>query len=288
MPLPIVHYALSRSEPGVFHEIRRHPEGQFLCTCTRFQFSKKPKHCFHTEWAWDEERKAQQMSQQQQRRGGQGGPPRANKYDLGDYVEVADRVEQFYKDYPDGRLWTEFLGIEKVGDKAFAVVKAYAARTADDPRPTTGLAWEPVPGLTPYTKNSELQNGETSAIGRAIVFINERYSTKGIASANEVRNRRGEQDPEPPAGGLRERLGEPPKGPRPPVDEKTGELLDDDQEAAYERYVAAVAQLLADRGHKANKTKLAGMKGLRARFENDEPAAKAMSWLVDLAAGAGS
>jgi hypothetical protein len=120
--------------------------------------------------------------------------PRSNKPDLSGYVEVKDRVEQFYRDYPDGRLVTEYLGMEDGPDgRRYVIVRALAYRTQDDPHPATGLAWEPVPGLTPYTKNSELQNAETSAIGRAIVFVNERYTAYGIASANEVRNRRDER-----------------------------------------------------------------------------------------------
>jgi hypothetical protein len=67
-------------------------------------------------------------------------------------------------------------------------VKAYAYRTPDDQRPGTGLAWEPCPGKTPYTKDSELQNAETSAIGRAIIMVGA-SDAKKVASANEVRNR---------------------------------------------------------------------------------------------------
>ena len=43
-----------------------------------------------------------------------------------------------------------------------------------------------VPGLTPYTKNSELQNAETSAWGRALVAVLAADTKEGVASADEV------------------------------------------------------------------------------------------------------
>ena len=107
-------------------------------------------------------------------------------FDLGDYVEVKDRIAAFRKDYPDGRLTSEIVD---AGFPGFVTVKAYAYRTPDDPVPGTGLAWEPVPGKTPYTKDSELQNAETSAWGRAIVAALISDASKGVASADEVRNR---------------------------------------------------------------------------------------------------
>lgn len=107
-------------------------------------------------------------------------------YDLGDYVEVKDRITAFKKEYPDGRLTAEIV---QSGFDGFITVKAYAYRNADDSYPGTGLAWEPVPGKTNFTKDSELQNAETSAWGRAIVAALIADASGGVASANEVRNR---------------------------------------------------------------------------------------------------
>jgi hypothetical protein len=107
------------------------------------------------------------------------------KFDMGDYKEVAERIQDFRKQYPDGTIQSEIV---TTGFDGFIAVKAYAYRTPDDPRPGTGLAWEPCPGKTPYTKDSELQNAETSAIGRAIIMVGA-SDAKKVASANEVRNR---------------------------------------------------------------------------------------------------
>ena len=114
---------------------------------------------------------------------------------LENYVEVHTRIEKFYEKYPEGSLQSTF-SIEQVRDDTFVVVKAYAYRTPEDSRPGVGLAWEPYPGLTPYTKGSELMVGETSAWGRAIASLGFEVN-KGIASANEVRNRTNGEEPLP-------------------------------------------------------------------------------------------
>lgn len=115
------------------------------------------------------------------------------KVDLGDYVEVSERIVEFRQAYPDGRLRpadpAQPFRIETVGDKTFIVVVAAAYRTADDPLPGIGMAWEQFPGKTPYTRDSELQNAETSAWGRAIVAALAADTKRGIATADEVRAR---------------------------------------------------------------------------------------------------
>jgi hypothetical protein len=51
------------------------------------------------------------------------------------------------------------------------------------------MAWEPVPGKTPYTRGSELMVAETSAWGRALAAIGI-ATNKSVASAEEVRSAR--------------------------------------------------------------------------------------------------
>ncbi len=115
------------------------------------------------------------------------------KVELGDYVEVADRIVEFRNKYPDGALRpvdpAQPYRIETVGDKTFIVVVAAAYRSPDDPAPGIGMAWEPFPGKTNFTRDSELQNAETSAWGRAIVAVLAADTKKGIATADEVRAR---------------------------------------------------------------------------------------------------
>ena len=104
---------------------------------------------------------------------------------MSDYIEVKDRVQAFYAKYPDGSLQSEYE-IVTIGEKVWIVVKAYAYRTPEDPRPGIGHAWEAYPGTTSFTRTSELMVGETSAFGRATAALGIAVS-RSIASKNEVR-----------------------------------------------------------------------------------------------------
>lgn len=129
-----------------------------------------------------------------------------SKPDLSDYVEVSERIQHFREQYPEGSLQAEVVELRD----DLVVVKAYAYRTPDDNRPGTGLASEPIPGRTPYTKDSELMNAETSAWGRAIIAVGASDAKRGIASANEVRNRQSNGQhsapAESPAQTIRQRI----------------------------------------------------------------------------------
>ena len=109
-------------------------------------------------------------------------------FDLKDYVDVAERVREFYVRFPQGSLQSE---ITHLSDK-LVVVKAWAYRSPDDDRPAIGHSSLSIPGSTPYTKGSEIENAETSAWGRALAGLG--FATKAIASREEVQNK---QQPAP-------------------------------------------------------------------------------------------
>jgi len=109
-------------------------------------------------------------------------------FDLNDYVDVATRIQEFYERYPDGRLCTRSVTL--VDEPAGAIAIAEAYRTADDPHPGVGTAWEPIPGKTSFTRDSEVQNAETAAWGRAIIAAG--IPAKKIASVEEVQARQPE------------------------------------------------------------------------------------------------
>jgi hypothetical protein len=117
---------------------------------------------------------------------------------LGDYVDVPARIAEFRAKHPEGCLQpadpTQPYRVERIGEKTFVVVVAAAYRTPDDPRPGIGMAYEQFPGRTPYTRDSELQNAETSAWGRAIVAVLAADTKRSVASAEEVRNRKADRE----------------------------------------------------------------------------------------------
>ena len=86
---------------------------------------------------------------------------------LDGYVEVAERVRQFYERFPEGSIQTRLMRLEG----GLAVFRAAAYRTPEDPRPTTGWAYEKE-GTRDVNLTSFIENCETSAIGRALANLN--------------------------------------------------------------------------------------------------------------------
>lgn len=125
-------------------------------------------------------------------------------FDLGNYNTVPERMTEFFTKYPDGSLQGDYefkqvpiyvkdkeSGDAKLaGEKTIIIYTARAYRNPDDQLPGVGTASEPIPGLTPYTKDSEMMNAETSAWGRAILAVGAADTRKGVASREEVQSRR--------------------------------------------------------------------------------------------------
>jgi len=112
---------------------------------------------------------------------------------LKDYVEVKDRIQQFYAKYPNGSLQFEFNGTMDVAGATIIWGRAYAYRDQEDLRPGIGTAWELVPGKSPFTRGSELMVLETSSWGRAIAALGIAVN-KSVASKQEVETAQ-ERDP---------------------------------------------------------------------------------------------
>ena len=107
--------------------------------------------------------------------------------DLSNYVDVPTRFAMALERWPELRLVENRPEVITLGDKTFIAVTVQAWRTPDDPIPAQATAWEPMPGLTPFTKNSEMMNASTSATGRVLGLMMS-FGPK-MASAEEVRNR---------------------------------------------------------------------------------------------------
>lgn len=202
----------------------------------------------------------------------QQGAPRARRQgsgrapDLGAYVEVKDRIRAFYERYPQGRIQSEVIaglshiqGIETVEvtktnadgssrtqEESVAVgyvaVKAYAYRTPDDPLPATGMSAMLMPGTTPYTRGSELENAETSAWGRALANL-DILNDRGIASRDEVSKASGQDEDDVAAAAYEAAqagLSTSPVTAAPPAPEQTPPAPVDDMTAAAAAILGAV------------------------------------------------
>jgi hypothetical protein len=108
-------------------------------------------------------------------------------FDLGNYNDVAERLRELYAKHPNARVVTEIQEFSETR----VTVRAAVYRDAGDAEPAgvdfSSLA---IPGSTPYTRGSELENASTSATGRAIVLAG--LPSKRVASADEVRAHRTE------------------------------------------------------------------------------------------------
>src|SRR5687768_2837480 len=112
------------------------------------------------------------------------------KFELGDYVEVKDRIKILYELFPQARIETDFQLTSEPDDKPKVICRAYVYRKPEDERPAGhGTSWLYLPGATPYTRGSEIENAETSAVGRAIGMLGILID-RSIASAQEVENKR--------------------------------------------------------------------------------------------------
>lgn len=106
-------------------------------------------------------------------------------YTLDGYTTVNERIIKFYDKYPDGIISTHPAKIIEVGGNLHISVQA-EVKTNPDGLAVIAEAWETYPGKTPYTRDSEMMNCATSAIGRALMQLGIGIE-KGAASLDEVK-----------------------------------------------------------------------------------------------------
>lgn len=100
-------------------------------------------------------------------------------FNLEDYETVEERLIKYWKDNPNGRIFTKVLEFSA----SRFIVEAAVYRSMEDIHPwATGLAEETVQGRG-VNATSALENCETSAIGRALA--NAGYATKGKRASRE-------------------------------------------------------------------------------------------------------
>jgi hypothetical protein len=115
--------------------------------------------------------------------------PKMAAPDLSNYVDVATRIKLLVEQYPNAIINCGKPTIVEIGNSTFVEVVVRIICNDEFDRYSVATAWEPFPGKTPYTRDSEMMNAETSAIGRAIGALGIGL-TGSMATSNEVVNRR--------------------------------------------------------------------------------------------------
>jgi len=109
------------------------------------------------------------------------------RFNLDDYVDVAERIEQFYEKYPNGRLVTQLLNVAGWNGKQTQFIVSSMAYDGNELL-ATGLAEESF-GPSGANQTSPLENAETSSLGRCLAnlsFSKTRSGQRQRASRQEM------------------------------------------------------------------------------------------------------
>jgi len=116
------------------------------------------------------------------------------KFNLENYETVEDRLKQYWKDNPNGRIWTEV--VHETEDGSCVTIRALVYINADDSNPiSTGIAQETKGQGGFANTDAWVENCETSAIGRALANWKYQGSTKPRPSKEEM-SKVGNQKPD--------------------------------------------------------------------------------------------
>ncbi|CAB4195050.1 hypothetical protein UFOVP1266_22, partial [uncultured Caudovirales phage] len=84
------------------------------------------------------------------------------------YVDVSTRLRLALAKFPDLRVSESLPVVVNAGESMFVQVTSTVWRSPDDPMPCSASAWERTPGRSNFTRDSEMMNASTSALGRAL------------------------------------------------------------------------------------------------------------------------
>jgi hypothetical protein len=96
-------------------------------------------------------------------------------FNLSDYQTVEERIQLFWAKYPNGRIINTIM----FDDGERVVIKSEVYLDKEDDRPTTVDFAEEVKSSSHINKVSRIENGTTSATGRALSLLGGDLSPKG-------------------------------------------------------------------------------------------------------------
>lgn len=119
------------------------------------------------------------------------------RFDPNDYIDVQQRVVRFWEEYPDGAILTALESNPDTFDQV--VFKATVYKHRDDQNPSsTGYAAE-MKGGSHVNQTNWHENGESSAIGRALANLGYATSIKDRPSKQEMEKAQRHSAPAAPA-----------------------------------------------------------------------------------------
>jgi hypothetical protein len=104
------------------------------------------------------------------------------RFDISQYMTVAQRIDLFWARYPDGRLHTEVVHFSP--DQVVIKAEVFLDRT--DERPVTIDFAEERPETSPVNRVSMVENCATSALGRALADLGNEFTGSKRPSAEEM------------------------------------------------------------------------------------------------------
>jgi hypothetical protein len=104
-----------------------------------------------------------------------------------DYKLIATRLKEFRDDHPDWSIQTAVLSDEFPLDPNKTVLVQATIFNAEGAAVATGLA-EENRDFGNINATSAVENAETSAVGRALAFVDGKYAGSAIRSADEMAN----------------------------------------------------------------------------------------------------
>ncbi len=171
------------------------------------------------------------------------------KFNLENYETVEDRLKQYWKDNPNGRIFTEV--VHETEDGSCVTIRALVYIDADDSNPiSTGIAQETKGQGGFANTDAWVENCETSAIGRALANWKYQGSSKARPSREEM-SKVGNQKPDQQTPKKKEVAQESTKSPssltEPQLKEMVFSMCNEDKDFAKKCYQTQMTRFKMDK-----------------------------------------